>query len=394
MLKDNFKKLNTIIDNTKTSMTQSIEEVKEISAFASIDYSESEAEYLRLKFESEEFIKHVDDLKASYISARKKLRNYNMNHHMHTEKELEEQYKEADRLRVLLVVEEQKEVALRKRRNELEVHLKALREMLSKTERARSNFEMAFSIISGELQKLTKDIGAFENKEIWGMRVIEAEENERQRIARDLHDGPAQSLTNLLIKTEVCLKLMETDLDKTRKEMLVLKKNLKDTINETRTMIYNLRPMSIDDLGLVPTLERYVEKVKDDTGLDVLLKVQGMKYYRNTLYEESIVLTIFRILQESISNSIKYSKCTKIEVTLSFLPDKIMLKITDNGIGFVIDDVALDLKAGSGFGISMMKERANLLNSDFEISSIEGKGTDVELIIYLEKKSEEKDGKN
>ncbi len=392
MLKDNFKKLNTIIDNTRSSMSQSIDEVKEISNFASVDYSESEAEYLRLKFESEEFIKHVDDLKARYIAARKKLRNYNMNHHMHTDKELEEQYKEADKLRVLLVVEEQKEVALRKRRNDLEVHLKTVREVLSKSERARSNFEMALSIISGELQKLTKDIGEFENKEIWGMRVIEAEEKERQRIARDLHDGPAQNLANLLLKTEVCLKLMETDLDKTRKEMLVLKKNLKDTINETRAMIYNLRPMSIDDLGLVPTIERYVEKIKDDTGLDILLKIQGMKYYRNTLYKESVVLTIFRIVQESISNSIKYSKCTKIEVTLSFLSDKILLKIVDNGIGFEVDDVALDLKTSSGFGLSMMKERANLLNSEFEISSVLGKGTEVALIIYLEKKMEVKNG--
>ncbi len=390
MKKDNYKRLNSIINSTRVSMSNSINEVKEISKFASIEYSESEAEYLRIKFESEEFIRQVDELKKRYNLAKEKLRDVNMNYFNYSEEELKYYYDETDKLRLLLIVQEHKEDALRSRRNDLELHLKNVRRILDKSETVRSNFEMALSIVSGELEKLTENIGDIENKEIWGMKVIEAEEKERQRIARDLHDGPAQDLTNLLIKTEVCLKLLENDVEKTRKEMLILKQNLKNTINETRQMIYNLRPMSIDDLGLIPTLERYVEKIKDESGLNIVLNVRGIDYYKTTLYKESVILTIFRIVQESLSNAIKYANPSIILINIEFEANRIILSIVDDGQGFEVDEVELSADSSSGFGISMMRERANLLNSNFTIKSIKNKGTKVELVVFLEEKKEDR----
>ncbi len=394
MIKDNVKRLNSIISTTKESMSDSIEEVKEISKYASIEYSEAEAEYLRLKFDTEEYIRRVDVIRKEYQKSREKLREVNLNYSKYTEEELREQYEDTDSLRDLLEKEEQKEKEIRIRRNTLEMHVKNVRHILEKSEKARSNFEMALSIISGELQRLTDNIGDIENKEIWGMKVIEAEEKERQRIARDLHDGPAQNLTNLLIKTEVCLKLIETDIDKTKNEMLILKHYLKDTINETRRMIYNLRPMSIDDLGLIPTLERYVDKSKDESGVNIVLDIQGIEYYKKTLYKETIILTVFRILQESLTNAIKYANCDIITVDLTFMSKKIILTVIDDGDGFNVNDIELSEDSSSGFGISMMKERANLLNSKFTISSKINEGTKIQLVIFLDEKEEDKNENN
>ncbi len=395
MYKSKFEELNTIIDNTKRTMRERISEVNEITNFANMEYNELEEEFLKLKIETEELIKKVDLLKIDYIEAKKKLRKANIDpESSFTVKEINDFYEKTDELRKLLSSEEEKETAIRIRRNELELHLKTVRRVQEKSEKIKSNFEMAFTVIAGDLEKLTKDIGDIEHTEIWGMKVIEAQEKEKQRIARDLHDGPAQNLTNLLIKTEVCLRFLENDVNKARKEMTFLKTLLRETINDTRNLIYNLRPMSIDDLGLVPALERHIDKVIDDSGMNIEFITRGIKYYRSTLYEESVVLTIFRIVQESLSNCVKYSKASKVIVALSFFEDKIELSVSDDGIGFNSDDIRLELDLSSGFGISMMKERANLLRSKFEINSELDKGTTVNLVVFLNKKNNKKEENN
>jgi len=207
-----------------------------------------------------------------------------------------------------------------------------------------------------------------------GINVLETQENERKRIARDLHDSTVQNLTNMMHKTELCTRLIDIDPVRAKLELQTMINTIKSTINDMRNIIFGLRPMSLDDLGLIATIERYIRDFKKNHEIDIILKVQNE--------EKSILpvinLTLFRIVQEASNNAIKHGKADKIIIDLLYDNDFILLSIYDNGIGLK-KDVYMEKTANifSGYGLSMMKERVLLLSGDFNIESNENNGTKI-----------------
>ncbi len=207
-----------------------------------------------------------------------------------------------------------------------------------------------------------------------GINVLETQENERKRIARDLHDSTVQNLTNMMHKTELCTRLIDIDPVRAKLELQTMINTIKSTINDMRNIIFGLRPMSLDDLGLIATIERYIRDFKKNHEIDIILKLQNE--------EKSILpvinLTLFRIVQEASNNAIKHGKADSIIVDLVYDDDFIFLTISDNGIGFK-KDTYMETKANmfSGYGLSMMKERVLLLSGDFNIESSENNGTKI-----------------
>lgn len=388
MYKKEFDRLDEIIDKTIDSIRNSVDEIKDISDYAKQEYLELEEEFLRLKIEATDLIDRVDELERQYKSSKAKLLMVNKNFNQYTEEQMRDIYEETDRLRLELAVEKEREMNLIQRRNELELHLKSVRKISEKADKLSNDFDVAYSVLSGDLKMITEKIDDIQNKEIWGLKVIEAQELERKRIARDMHDGPAQSMTNLVIKTELCIKLLDKDIDRTKLELQTLKSHIRSTIDETRRMIYNLRPMSIDDLGLAPTLNRLVEKMSEELGFLVNYNVVDNGEYDQSEIDPIINLTLYRITQEALNNVRKYSEATNVSVELIFDPHTIVLDVTDNGIGFEVGDMKLNLQDNRGFGMSMMKERANLLNSELQIVSEKGKGTTIHIRVPLIEKEE------
>lgn len=388
MYKKEFDRLDEIIDKTIDSIRNSVDEIKDISDYAKQEYLELEEEFLRLKIEATDLIDRVDELERQYKSSKAKLLMVNKNFNQYTEEQMRDIYEETDRLRLELAVEKEREMNLIQRRNELELHLKSVRKISEKADKLSNDFDVAYSVLSGDLKMITEKIDDIQNKEIWGLKVIEAQELERKRIARDMHDGPAQSMTNLVIKTELCIKLLDKDIDRTKLELQTLKSHIRSTIDETRRMIYNLRPMSIDDLGLAPTLNRLVEKMSEELGFVVNYNVVDNGEYDQSEIDPIINLTLYRITQEALNNVRKYSEATNVSVELIFDPHTIVLDVTDNGIGFEVGDMKLNLEDNRGFGMSMMKERANLLNSELQIVSEKGKGTTIHIRVPLIEKEE------
>lgn len=213
-----------------------------------------------------------------------------------------------------------------------------------------------------------------ENKIEMGINVLETQENERKRIARDLHDSTVQNLTNMMHKTELCTRLIDMDPVRAKLELQTMINTIKSTINDMRNIIFGLRPMSLDDLGLVATIERYIRDLNKNHEIDISLKVHNE--------EKSVLpvinLTLFRIAQEASNNAIKHGKATKILINLVYEDDYILLTISDNGIGLK-KDTYMEAKANifSGYGLSMMKERVLLLSGDFNIESSDNNGTKI-----------------
>ncbi len=388
MYKKQFDRLDEIIDKTIDSIKNSVDEIKDISDFARQEYLELEEEFLKLKIEATDLIDRVESLEKQYKVSRSKLLMVNKNYEDYTEEQMRDIYEETDRLRLELAVEKEREMNLIQRRNELELHLKSVRKISEKADKLSNDFDVAYSVLSGDLKQITEKIDDIQNKEIWGLKVIQAQELERKRIARDMHDGPAQSLSNLIIKTELCVKLLDKDIDRTKLELQNLKSHIRSTIDETRRMIYNLRPMSIDDLGLVPTLERLIDKVSEELNFEIDFNVRLTKKYDPSSLDSVINLTLYRITQEALNNVVKYSKATSVLIDLVFEDDAISLDVIDNGVGFEVSKLKLNLDDNKGFGMSMMRERANLLSSEMKIVSEIDKGTSIHIRVPLIDKEE------
>jgi len=385
------KRLDLIIDTTIGSIETSNNEIKQISHFAKTEYQELEEEFLRLRIEASDLIDRVERLDKEYRISKSRLLIINKNYGNYSEQDMKEIYEKTDALRVQLAVEKERETNIIKRRNELELHLKSVRKIAEKADKLSNDFDIAYGVLTGNLRQITEKIDDIQNKEIWGLRVIQAQEAERHRIARDMHDGPAQSLSNLGLKAELCLKLLDKDIDRSRLELQTLKLLIRSTIDDTRRLIYNLRPMSIDDLGLIPTLERYIDRVEQKNDFSIELNVKYNNQQKNENISEVISLTIFRIVQESFNNIQKYAKADQIILEIEFCDSHIDVTIQDNGIGFDVNNIKTNLKEDKGFGLSMMKERVNLLLGKFVIKSEIEKGTII--LISLPIDSDEVRGK-
>lgn len=216
-----------------------------------------------------------------------------------------------------------------------------------------------------------------------GISILETQEFERKRIARDLHDSTVQNLTNLVHKTEFCSKMIDRDTIQVKLELMTMLDNIRHTIDDMRKIIYDLRPMSIDDLGLIPTVQKLVEdnkKIYPDVNVKISIKSEV-----DEMDLPSVVsLTIFRIIQEACNNMYKYANATEVSIDFQFQENSIIVIIKDNGIGFVGEELKRQDKEKSGFGLSIMQERAQLLGGNLDIKSVPNEGTIIHLEVPLE----------
>jgi two-component system, NarL family, sensor histidine kinase DegS len=207
-----------------------------------------------------------------------------------------------------------------------------------------------------------------------GLSILEAQEIERQRIARDLHDTTVQNLTSLVHKSELCVKLIDIDTIRAKLELNAMSNTLKMVINDMRGIIYNLKPMLLDDLGLTITVERYAKRIMDMNSIQVI--VTSNQETKEIL--PVIKLTLFRIIQEACCNVIKHANASMINIDINYDNLKVNVTIKDNGIGFCKEkrDTGSN-EQSSSFGLSIMKERISLLSGTLDIRSEKGIGTTV-----------------
>jgi two-component system sensor histidine kinase DegS len=198
--------------------------------------------------------------------------------------------------------------------------------------------------------------------------MIQAQEAERQRLARQMHDEPAQALSNFILQTEIAMRLFDLDQAKARSELANLKTAATATFKKVRDFIFELRPMMLDDLGLTPTLNRYVEAFKEQSNLEMRFSVSGMEQR----LEPYIEVMIFRAVQELLGNAARHSQATQITVQIDVIDLLVSVLVEDNGKGF---DVIPAIERG--VGLKLIRDRVQMMNGNFDITSDLGKGTRV-----------------
>lgn len=194
-----------------------------------------------------------------------------------------------------------------------------------------------------------------------GVDILEMQEMERQRIARDLHDSPVQMLTNCIHKTELCSRVIDMDSVRAKLELEILENTIRSAINEIRGIIYDLRPMAFDDLGFEASLDRIINQIKINARMNIEVVYEGEKRTIPSI----MALTIVRIVQETCNNSLKHSEGKNIKILFTYNQKSIALVITDDGHGFDPKD------KGEGFGLSIMKERVYLLSGKMNVETNE-----------------------
>jgi two-component system sensor histidine kinase DegS len=217
-----------------------------------------------------------------------------------------------------------------------------------------------------------------ENGENFGLKFLEEQEFERQRIARELHDSTVQNLTMLIHKTELCYKLIEKDQKQAKMEMRNMGDSLRSSIREMRDIIFDLRPLALEDTELEEALERYAAQEMLQHGVSIQIDSAGEAYRMLPV----INTTLFRIIMEACGNAIKHGKPEKIRIELNYEKKYFQCSIEDDGCGFEVKEAD---KRNKNFGLSIMKERACLLKGHVHIKSQVGKGTRVEVKIPISK---------
>ena len=203
------------------------------------------------------------------------------------------------------------------------------------------------------------------------------QEIERNRIANELHDTSLQNLTHLTHKIELAGLYLDTDVNKTKLELAQINIELKNTIESIRETIFNLRPMSFDDLGFKETTERYLEKILTQNDLKLDYHIDDINEIGN-----EVLLDIYRIIQECTTNVVKHAKAQKLTIELKYESCKIMITVKDDGTGFSEEE---NVKKGNHFGLTIVQERVQLLNGTCGIESIPGEGTTVNIEIPISK---------
>lgn len=211
------------------------------------------------------------------------------------------------------------------------------------------------------------------------IRVIQSEESARQSLVRKMHDGPASSLSNFILQAEICQRFFDNNPDRARAELNALKSAAASTFGSIKNFIFDLRPMMLDDLGVVPTLRRYVESLQEKQDLSISITVTGIE----RRLEEHIEVTIFRAVQELLNNAINHGRATQIQVLLDLDQDRILAVVEDNGSGFNVDDVLASTSKYT-IGLTTLRERVEMLNGEMNLQSSLGQGTRAEFFIPVE----------
>lgn len=374
-------RLDKIIKKTIEAINNSRSEIYDISENSRKECKRLDDELKQLKEQVKSIIVEVEELEVGLKKSKHKLSIINQNFATHTQEELKQAYCEADYYRVELAVKREIEKNLIKRRNELEVRIKDAYITIEKADNLINQVGAALGYLTGDLHDVSNQLEDLRQKQVFAIKIIKAQEEERRRVAREIHDGPAQLMSNVVLKADLCERMIDVDMDKAKSELSELKQFVRDSLQDVRRIIYNLRPMSLDDLGLVPTLKKYIENFQEETGITVSFQTRGVANELKSI----ISLTLFRLVQESLNNIIKHSKASNVYINFEVVNSSIRLYILDDGVGF--DTETLKEKNDditSGFGLISMRERVELLDGEMNIKSEPGKGTRINIIIPFE----------
>jgi len=377
--KNSDLKIGDIIKKTLDAIEKSRSAIFDIAEGARREVNALREEIKSLQQDVLRIISETDRLELEMKRSMGLLAAINREYAKNSQEDMRKAYEAADRVRVDLAVNREREKQGILKRNDLEQRLRNTIETVNKAEQVVAQVGVALGFLSGDLANFGEQMESADNKRLLAMKIIKAHEEERSRISREIHDGPAQAMSNVVLKAEIVEKLFDVDMVKTRVELANLKTITRNSLQDVRRIIYDLRPMSLDDLGLKPTLIKYLESFMTDYGVHTEILFRGEE---RMLDNKTIILAVFRIVQECLSNIRKHAQAKNVTVTIEFAPKSVLLRIRDDGKGFEPERLnEVRMNTNGGFGLFGMRERIDMLDGTMEFDTAPGKGTTVRVML-------------
>lgn len=367
--------LDKIIKNTINAVEMGKTQIYDIyeAARGEMEYVKKDLE--RIKQETIDIIFQVDELGKRERRSRLKLVEVSRNFGVYSETDIKAAYDDTKNVQVELAVARAQEQNLRRMRDELELRLRSIKNTVAKAEGLTTQVGAVLGYLGDQMGGVALQIESMQQSQVFGSKIIKAQEEERRRVSREIHDGPAQAMANIVFRAEVCERLIDVDMVRARKELADLREQVRVCLKETRKIIFDLRPMTLDDLGLVPTVKRFLDTVKERSGIIFAVRVLGEERRLDSYVE----VGLFRTIQEAVNNVEKHAEASIINIVFEFRRDMLAVTIEDNGKGF---DSASEVGSES-FGLVGMRERSKLLNGELTIKSVKGTGTKISIRVKL-----------
>lgn len=378
------KVLDSILKETIAALEDGRSQIFEVAEAAREECNRTETTLKEVRLETQEAILLVEQLEREFNQARYRLYAVNKDFQDYGEKAKKDVYEEAIELREQLTVAKEREKILRLRRDNLDQTFLKLQEIARKAEQLVSQVGVALNYLADSIEDVHEQITHINVREQMGQEILEVQEIERKRMANALHDGPVQDLANLVVQLELHERLYLTEEAAQAKENFgELKGIARGCMGEMRRIIYDLNPMTLDDLGLVPTVRNVLDHLTTQTKIETRFNLLGTE----TRLHPKIETTLFRIIQESLNNSRKHANPKLIEVIMEFGPLFINVEISDDGQGFDFANVQEKLKSGDHYGLLSMENRTHSLDGTLRIKTAPGEGTKVLVQIPLNRQN-------
>ncbi|MCQ6278680.1 sensor histidine kinase [Bacillus sp. EB600] len=372
IMKFDTKALDEIISRMINTVGSSKDEIFQIGEQCRNDFESLTDELKSVKEMVLKVIDEGDRLEAKARLSRNRLSEVSMNFNQYSEEEVREAYEKAHQLQMDLSIARQMEKQLRERRDDLDRRLHGIHETIEKADHLVSQISVVQNYLMSDIKQMGEALEDAKAKQDFGLKIIEAQEEERKRLSREIHDGPAQMIANVIMRSDLIERVYrERGGEEAIAEVKSFKKMVRSALYEVRRIIYDLRPMALDDLGLVPTLRKYLQTIEEyHNKAKIEFSNMGLERRLPPKYE----VAMFRLIQEAVQNALKHAEAKNILVRLEMTKSNINVLIKDNGKGF-------DVKRAcpKSFGLLGMRERIELLDGDITIESKIGKGT----LVYI-----------
>ena len=369
------KALDSIITEMVDVVTNSKDEIFQIGEQSRTEFEQLNSELTDTKKQVIEMIDEGDKLERQVRFSRMRLSEVSKHFDKYSEAEIREVYEQTHQLQMQLSVRREKEKQLREKRDDLEQRIKRLSQTVDKADNLGGKISVVLNYLNDDFKQVSEALEDAREKQAFGLQIIEAQEEERRRLSREIHDGPAQMLANVMLRSELVDRTFrERGVDEALKEIKDVRKMVRSALYEVRRIIYDLRPMALDDLGLVPTLKKYLATIEEYNKLQIEFTSYGEEKRLDTKYE----VALFRLVQEAVQNAVKHAEANTIQVKFELKRDNVNIVVKDDGKGFDTSE-----KKEKSFGLVGMKERIEMLDGEISIDSKPGNGTVIMIQVPL-----------
>ena len=323
------------LDSIFNSMVQSVNESKN-DIFIINEESRRQLSELREELrQTDEGISRAiiegERLQKAAVAAREKLQHVSMYFSDYTKEEVRETYDSAHEVQMEFMLNSTKLRQLEEVRGQIENRIRTYEESIRRSDQLASHVNVVMKYLASELRDVGPALETAKMRKHMSMRVIEAQEEERKRLAREIHDGPAQMMANLVMQLGLVERVFEDKgMDPGLEQLGFTKELARNTLSEVRRIIHDLRPMVLDDFGLIPALSKYLERTASYNGkIHFSFESQGIAVRPNP----SVEVAVFRLLQEAVTNGVKDSRGETIEVLVETSKEFIRAAVKGDGRG-------------------------------------------------------------